>query len=125
MKSLKIYSSVFILSLFIMLFACDKMDDNFSEYLEMQKTYSPKIKDLTAEAGLKEVILKWENPESDIAKYILIDYQDDSLLFDQMIDSVFIDSLDIKFYTITVYTLDEFENRSIPTSVTIFPNGEE
>ncbi len=68
--------------------------------------------------------LKWDNPESETAKYILVDYEDDSLFFEQMVDSVFIDSLEIKFYSISVYTLDEFNNKSIPVSVTVFPNGE-
>ena len=104
--------------------SCEKMDDNFKEYLELQRSYSPKVNNLTADVGLNTVTLHWENPSGTIAKHILVDFRDDSIYFEQMVDSVSIDSLEIKFYTMTVFTIDEFNNRSVPVSVSVFPNGE-
>jgi hypothetical protein len=100
------------------------MDDNYKKYLDIQRVYSPKISNLSAVVGLRTATLKWNNPEGNIAKKILIDYQDDSLKFNTMVDSAFLDNLEIKGYTISVYTLDTFNNYSVPVSIQIFPNGE-
>ncbi len=103
---------------------CSKMDDNYDEYLKMNKVYAPKINNLKAVVGLKTATLTWDNPEGDIAKKILIDYQDDSLKFDNMVNTAVLDSLEIKGYDVSVYTIDAFNNYSIPVTIQIFPNGE-
>ena len=108
----------------VLLAACDRMEDNFSHYLENVPFYPPKVTNLYADEGLKEVKLYWDNPDGEIAKKILIDYVEDSLLFESMVDSAHLDSLEIKGYEISVYTLDEFNNRSVPETITVFPNGE-
>lgn len=115
-----------LLGLFLLaaLSGCEKMEDNYKQYLENVPFFPPKILNLSADEGLKEVKLYWENPEGEIAKKILIDFQDDSLLFETMVDSAQLDSLEIKGYTISVYTLDEYNNRSVPETITVFPNGE-
>ena len=112
-----------VLSVFL-LFSCDKMDDNYKKYLEIERIYAPKISNLTAAERLREATLYWDNPEGDIAKKIFIDYGDDSLLIDKMVDSAVITNLEIKGYTVSVYTIDAFDHRSVPVSITIFPNGE-
>jgi len=104
--------------------SCDQMDDNYEQYLAEEKIYPPKVTNLVAYEGLREVSLTWDNPAGDLAKKILVDYGDDSLLIGEMVDSVYIDSLEIKGYDVSVYTLDEYDNRSVPASTTIFPNGE-
>jgi hypothetical protein len=104
--------------------SCEKMEDNYARYLEEERIYPPRVKDLRAYEGLKEVSLAWQNPSGNIARKIFIDYGDDSLLFETMVDSVYIDSLEIKGYTVSVYTMDAFNNRSVPETITIFPNGE-
>ena len=121
MKIKKFFSGLFLLAA---LGACEKMEDNYNQYLENVPFFPPKVLNLDADEGLKEVSLFWENPEGDIAKKILIDYEDDSLLFESMVDSAHLDSLEIKGYTISVYTLDEYNNRSVPETITVFPNGE-
>ena len=121
MKKIK---TIAYLILLVSIAACSKMDDNYKQYLEMDRIYSPKISNLEAIVGLKKATLLWENPPGNIATKILVDYQDDSLLFETMVDSVFLDSLDIKGYTISIFTIDEFDNYSVPTSIQIFPNGE-
>lgn len=104
--------------------ACEKMEDNYAKYLEEEHIYPPKVTNLVAYEGLREVSLAWDNPSGNIAKKIFIDYGDDSLLYETMVDSVHIDSLQIKGYTVSVYTLDAYDNRSVPELITIFPNGE-
>ena len=104
--------------------ACDKMEDNYSNYLEKERVYSPKVTHLRANAGLREATLHWDNPVGDIAKTIFISYGDDSLLFETMVDSAVLTSLEIKGYTVSVFTLDAFNNRSVPETLSIFPNGE-
>ncbi|WP_167611543.1 DUF4998 domain-containing protein [Maribellus sediminis] len=103
---------------------CSQMDDNYVDYLNMEKVYAPKIGNLKAVVGLKTATLTWDNPEGDIAKKILIDYQDDSLKFESMVDTAVLENLEIKGYHVSVYTIDAFNNYSIPVSIQIFPNGE-
>ena len=104
--------------------SCGKMEDNYAGYLEKEHIYPPKVNNLVAYEGLREVSLTWDNPPGEIARKIWIDYEDDTLLIDHLVDSVHIDSLEIKGYTISVYTLDAYNNRSVPETVNIFPNGE-
>ncbi len=110
--------------LLLLVASCDKMEDNYAQYLAKEQIYPPKIMNLVAYEGLREVSLTWDNPAGDLAKKILVDYGDDSLLIENMVDSVHIGDLEIKGYDVSVYTLDEFNNRSVPESTTIFPNGE-
>lgn len=120
MKSLILFGSM-LLFLFT---SCDKMEDNYAQYLAKEKIYPPKVMNLVAYEGLREVSLTWDIPSGDLAKKILVDYGDDSLLIETMVDSVHIGDLEIKGYNVSVYTLDEYNNRSVPESTTIFPNGE-
>lgn len=122
MKNIHFLSILILLST---LLSCDKMEDNYKEYLERNQIYSPRVTNLTADVGLKQALIMWDNPQGNIAKKTLIDYQDSSLMFDTMVDSVFLDSLEIKGYTVSVYTIDEFNNYSVPTQIQIFPNGEQ
>ncbi len=110
--------------LLLLVASCDKMEDNYAQYLARERIYPPKVKNLVAYEGLREVSLTWENPSGDLAKKILVDYGDDSLLIETMVDSVHIGDLEIKGYNVSVYTLDDYNNRSVPESTTIFPNGE-
>lgn len=115
------------LALFIILVAgaCQKMDYNYQEYLEKEKVYSPSIRNLQAESLLKEVILIWDNPPSNVAKTLVIDYEDSVITTTGMIDSIRITNLEIRGYTITVQTRDTFGNLSIPVSTSAFPIGDE
>lgn len=121
MRIHKIIGLAILISFF---FSCEKMDDNYKEYLDRQKVYSPKINNLSADVGLKTATLYWENPEGEIAKKIFIDYKDDSLKYEQLVDSAVLDNLEIKGYDVSVYTIDAFNNYSVPVTIQIFPNGE-
>lgn len=111
-------------ALLVLLVSCDKMEDNYAMYLEKEIIYPPKVMNLQAYEGLREVSLTWDNPSGDLAEKILVEYGEDSLLIESMVDSVHIGDLEIKGYNVSVYTLDNYNNRSVPESTTIFPNGE-
>ena len=115
-----------VLSVIIIALAgCEKMDENYAKYLEDEIVYSPRVSELKVVSGLREVTLTWNNPEGNVAKGIFIDYLDDTIRVESMIDSIFITGLQIKGYDISVYTFDTFNNLSIPSTVTVFPNGED
>ncbi len=123
MKTTGIIYSIMIL--IVLLFVqCTKMEDNYADYLEINKVYSPKVINLVAEPGLMEVQLTWDNPAGDVAKKIVIDYSDSIITTASMIDSIHITGLAIKGYDFSVFTMDEFGNLSVPETVTVFPNGE-
>ena len=124
MKNKELFATIIVLGIFL-LFGCESMDSNYVAYLENEKIYSPKVRNLRSYPALNKVSLAWDNPEGNMAKYILIDYEDDSITTETMIDTITISGLEIRGYTINVYTVDAFENRSIPVIVTAFPNGEE
>lgn len=121
MKKFKTLILVAFISSFL---ACDKMEDNYKQYLEEEVIYSPKVFNLTKTVGLRTVTLTWDNPPGNIAKKILVDYQDDSIVYETMIDSTTLMDLEIKNYVISVYTIDEYGNYSVPETVSAFPNGE-
>ena len=109
------------LSFFI---SCEKMEDTYSMY-QVETTYSPKVSDLTAQVGYKTATLNWKNPEGDLARKILISFDSEELLYDELIETVTLDDLAIKGYEISVYTIDVYGNRSVPSKIYIFPSGEE
>jgi hypothetical protein len=103
--------------------SCGEMDDNYKDYLT-NRVYSPKIQNLSATNGYKECTLKWDNPSGNIAKTIEVHYDDEVLSFATMIDSLVITDLEIKGYSIQVYTIDNYGNNSVPSEAYIFPSGE-
>lgn len=120
----KIRKTILGSAILLLLSSCDKMEDNYMQYLEQEKIYPPKVTNLLVYEGLREVSLTWDNPAGSLAKKILVDYEDDSLLIENMVDSVYIGNLEIKGYNVSVYTLDEYNNKSVPETTTISPNGE-
>jgi len=118
-------STKYILFLLLLgLMSCQKMDYNYLQYIEKAKVYAPKISNLQADVGLRYAKLKWDNPQSSIAEKIVVNYQQDSILFDTMIDSCELKNLEIINYTIKVFVIDKYGNYSVPESIQIFPNGE-
>ncbi|TLX71045.1 hypothetical protein E9993_21190 [Labilibacter sediminis] len=104
--------------------SCDEMDDNYKDYIE-HVVYSPRVTELSAVEGLKVITLNWQNPVGDIAQKIIVEYDDVVLPFDEMINTLVIEDLDIKGYEMRVYTEDAFGNRSVPATIFVFPNGGE
>lgn len=123
MKSIKSLIVAGLLVVFAGNYACDSMDDNFKQYLE-EYNYSGKIDSLRVYPGFERVILAWDNPKDQKSKSIRILYGADSTLlsFDTLIDSVSIDGLSAGTgYEFIVYTLDDYNNLSVPTYITAFP----
>lgn len=120
---IKIYSILIILAV-LSITACETIEDTYSKYLDDEIVYSPKVRNIRSYSALREVSLAWDNPPSNIAKKIVIDYQDDTLTTETLVDTITITGLEIKGYTISVYTMDAFGNLSVPESVVVFPNGE-
>jgi len=122
MKNKAKYWIVPILILFTL--GCEKMDDNYQKYIS-NRIYSPKVKELSATAGYKTALLEWINPIGDIAKTIEITYDDVVIKTEDLVNNYKLTDLDLKGYDISVYTIDQHGNRSVPAHVYIFPSGEE
>lgn len=120
---IKIYA-VLIVLIGLLFTACEKMDYNYSQYLEDVKVYSPKVRNLRSYPALREVTLAWDNPPGSTAKQIVIDYQDKVITTETMVDTIRITNLEIKGYDFLVYTKDAFGNLSVAESIIVFPNGE-
>ncbi len=103
--------------------SCDSMEDNFKQYLE-EYNYSGKIDSLRVYPGFERVILAWDNPKDQKSKSIRIVYGVDSTVvsYDTLVDSVSIEGLSAGTgYEFIVYTLDTYNNLSVPSSITAFP----
>ena len=121
MKTFKIFS---VLLLSLLLSNCDDMNDNYQAYLENVKVYSPRVSNLTVVSGLKEATLNWKNPQGKIAVKNAVKLQDSIIVLDTLVETYKLTNLEIKGYQVSVYTLDKFNNYSVPVSISIFPNGE-
>lgn len=121
MKILSIISFLFIAILFT---NCDGMDDNYKGYLTDVKVYSPRVTDLTVVSGLKEATLLWKNPQGKIAVKNAVKLQDSIIILDSLVETYKLTNLEIKGYEVSVYTIDKFDNYSVPAIISIFPNGE-
>ena len=108
----------------VLLYSCDDMEESYEQYLD-NRVYSPRVTNLQAETGYKTVSLNWLNPEGDIAKKIIIEYDDQKMIFEEMVDNAVVSDLEIKGYEMSVYTEDHYGNRSVPATIYVFPNGED
>nr|WP_321411713.1 DUF4998 domain-containing protein [uncultured Carboxylicivirga sp.] len=126
-KIIKISQLVVMPLLFLfstLFFSCEDMEDSYEKYLE-NRIYSPRVTGLQAQTGYKTVTLDWINPEGNIAEKIIIEYDEQKVMFDEMVNSAVISDLEIKGYEISVFTEDQYGNRSVPATIYVFPNGEE
>lgn len=121
MKKFKIFSLLFIA---LIMANCDSMEDNYKDYLKNVQVYSPRVTDLNAVSGLKEATLTWINPQGNIAVKNAILYGDTTIILDSLTETYHLTNLEIKGYQVSVFTVDKFDNYSVPATVYIFPNGE-
>jgi hypothetical protein len=121
MKTLKIFS---FLLLGLLLSNCEEMDDNYQNYLANVKVYSPKVTNLSVASGLKEATLTWKNPQGKIAVKNAVKLQDSIIVLDALVETYKLTNLEIRGYQVSVYTIDKFNNYSVPVTTAIFPNGE-
>lgn len=114
-----------ILSSLLLLFAsCEDMEESYEKYLD-NRVYSPRVTNLEAQIGFKTVTLSWDNPLGDIAQKIILEYDAQEIIFEDLIDTTVVSDLEIKGYEISVFTQDKYGNRSVPATIYVFPNGEE
>ena len=119
------YYILYILSSLLLLFAsCEDMEESYEKYLD-NRVYSPRVTNLEAQIGFKTVTLSWENPTGDIAHKIILEYDAQEIIFDELIDTTVVSDLEIKGYEMSVSTQDKYGNRSVPATIYVFPNGEE
>jgi len=121
---MKIFLKITTIALALLLTNCDKMEDNYTDYLNNVQTYSPRVTNLKALSGLRVATLTWKNPEGNIAIKNCIRFEDSTIILDPMVETYTLTNLEIKGYDISVYTIDKFENYSVPAITSIFPNGE-
>jgi hypothetical protein len=121
MKTIKIIS---FLLLGLLLTNCEGMDDNYQNYLANVKVYSPKVTNLTVVSGLKEATLTWKNPQGKIAVKNAVKLQDSIIMLDGLVETYKLTNLEIRGYQVSVFTIDKYNNYSVPVTTAIFPNGE-
>ncbi len=119
-KLIRLIAGFIFLGLIFIISSCENMEDTYKDYM-IERVYSPKVKNLKAINGFKEVTLKWDNPQGEIAKKIEIRYEDQKLIYDELINEVVIKNLLLKGYNMSVYTIDAQGNYSIPVVVYVFP----
>ena len=116
-----------ILTIAFTLVACDSMDDNYIDYLHNIKVYSPAVMNLRNIDTYRTVELMWDNPQSDIIQHIAITWDagenDTVVITPEIVDYYKIENMEVRGYTISVYTVDKYGNLSIPRSVNAFPSG--
>lgn len=119
-----ISNSLFLLMTisFLLLSGCSDLDENYRHYLDDIK-YSSRVQELTGKIGVEKVYLTWTNPEDNVAKNIRIEYGSDMYIeTESLVSSIVIDDLTSAVgYNFTVYTLDDFGNKSIGSSIFLTP----
>ena len=108
----------------LLLTNCEGMDDNYQNYLANVKVYSPKVTNLTVVSGLKEATLTWKNPQGKIAVKNAVKLQDSIIMLDGLVETYKLTNLEIRGYQVSVFTIDKYNNYSVPVTTAIFPNGE-
>lgn len=118
--------TIFLLILACTLMACESMDANYSDYLKEVKQYSPRVTNLKADIPERgTIVLTWTNPIGDTAVKIKIDTGDNVYETNEMVNTYLLENLEVKGYTIAVYTIDRYGNLSVPTTVPAFPRPDD
>ncbi len=124
-----------------LLSSCEEMDENYKQYKE-QDIYSGKVLNLKSKIGFESAILYWENPQDQVSKGVeIVAIGNDTVLYtydfatltpntpDVVIykpDSIRINNLNQgTAYSMTVYTVDAYGNRSIDVSIPVMPLSQE
>ncbi len=116
MKRIELVLCVLLLALGVS--SCSNMDELYKDYLT-GSIYSGKVSDLKATAGNQRVLLQWTNPKDQISKRIKVVYGEPEEIVEteSLVDELYIEDLSMGSYEFTVYTMDEYGNLSIPTSI--------
>ena len=122
---------VYLLAIFCILLtvsSCSDMDENYRDYLDNIPTYSPAVRNLTAESPeAGSLTLKWEIVDDThlikgiriLAKKTSEDIETYNI--DQVVTEYTVTGLELQGYEFYVYTVDGFGNLSIPIIETYTP----
>lgn len=117
---------VFVLS------SCSKMYDNIQQYADEQ-VYPAKYDTIIGFIGYERVEIELMKagriPAADIklgkAKKTIIEYDDQKITMDSLVSWVNITGLtQPKLYRFRIYTIDEFDNKSVPQEIALIPYTE-
>ena len=105
-----------------MLSSCTKSIETYDEFSGRIR-YSSKISNLEGQIGIEKVVLNWINPEDKIAKKIRIEYGDNLFIETESMVSTYTikDLTSGGGYKFTVYTVDEYGNKSIGSDIFLVP----
>lgn len=124
-----------------LLSSCEDMDENYKQY-EVEDIYSGKVLNLVAKVGFESAVLVWDNPQDQVSKGIeIVAVGNDTVSYSfdfatltpntpdleiYAADSVRINNLNQgTAYSMTVYTVDAYGNRSIDVMVPVMPLSQE
>lgn len=124
-----------------LLSSCEDMDENYKQY-EVEDIYSGKVLNLVAKVGFESAVLVWDNPQDQVSKGIeIVAIGNDTVTYSfdfatltpnttdleiYAADSVRINNLNQgTAYSMTVYTVDAYGNRSIDVSAPVMPLSQE
>lgn len=115
--------------------SCSQMNDTHSKYRN-EDIYSGKVSNVTGEAGIERVIIRWDNPVDYKSRKIFVEYysNEENVMtkfsdkcYDEVNNRITLDSMEISGltddvpYIFKVYTLDVDNNKSIADSVVLHP----
>jgi hypothetical protein len=115
--------------------SCTQMNDTHNKYRN-EDIYSGKVSNVTGEAGIERVIIRWENPVDFKSRKIFVEYysNEENVMtkfsdkcYDEVNNRITLDSMEISGladdvpYIFKVYTLDVDNNKSIADSVVLQP----
>ena len=122
---------VYLLAIFCILLtvsSCSDMDENYRDYLDNIPTYSPAVRNLTAESPeAGSLTLRWEIvDDTNLIKGIRIlakktSEDIETYNIDQVVTEYTVTGLELQGYEFYVYTVDGFGNLSIPIIETSTP----
>lgn len=121
------YSLILLLLFFI---SCESMEDTYDQYTKDGKTrYVGKISEFKLQEGWKRFILEWNNSEDNTVKSILLKWTDskesDSIVLPKDYTTFETpQNFQDRIYTFSIYSLDQYNNKSIKATITGRPYTE-
>ena len=131
MKILRRKNSIylFITGLLVFIYSCKGMHDNIEPYAD-EVVYPAKYDTIVSKIGFERVELDLMKagriPSNQISmgksKKTIIEYDNQKIVIDSLVSWVNVTNLtQSKLYRIKVYTIDEFENKSVPQVIAVIP----
>lgn len=115
--------------IFLLLSSCSKMYDNIQQYADEQ-VYPAKYDTIIGYIGYERVEIELMKagriPSHEIklgkAKKTIIEYDDKKITIDSLVSWVNITGLtQPKLYRFNIYTIDQYENKSVPQEIALIP----